>query len=49
MLYNLSEMRRSVLYNSYLTPPMVSMLERKYMYGYTLAEQVNRSLGTLQM
>ena len=39
VLYNLAEMRRSALYNSYLTPAMVTMLERKYMYGYTLAEQ----------
>ena len=40
VLYNLAEMRRSALYNSYLTPAMVTMLEKKYMYGYTLAEQV---------
>ena len=41
VLYNLAEMRRSALYNSYLTPAMVTMLEKKYMYGYTLAEQVD--------
>ena len=41
VLYNLAEMRRSALYNSYLTPGMVTMLEKKYMYGYTLAEQVD--------
>ena len=39
VLYNLAEMRRSALYNSYLTPTMVTMLEKRYMYGYTLAEQ----------
>merc|ERR1719499_1411073 len=32
-------MRRSSLYNSYLTPDMVTLLEKKYFYGYTLAEQ----------
>ena len=41
VLYSLAEMRRSALYNSYLTPAMVTMLEKKYMYGYTLAEQVD--------
>ena len=40
VLYNLAAMRRSQLYNSYLTPAMVNMLQEKYMYDFTLAEQV---------
>ena len=47
VLYNLAEMRRSSLYNSYLTPAMVAMLEKKYYYGYTLAEQVKLKLYKL--
>ena len=32
-------MRRSTVYNSYLSPAMVDMIVRKFMYDFTLAEQ----------
>ena len=39
VLYNLEAMRRSTLYNKYLSPGMVDMILRKFMYEFTLAEQ----------
>ena len=39
VLYNLEAMRRSLVYNSYLSPAMVDMIVRRFMYEYTLAEQ----------
>ena len=39
VLYNLEAMRGSALYNSYLTPSMISQLTTQFMYKITLAEQ----------
>ena len=47
VLYNLAAMRRSRLYNSYLAPAMVTRLQEKYMFSYTLGDQVgSRSVDT---
>ena len=39
VLYNLEAMRRSALYNRYISPAMVDMMIRKFQYDFTLAEQ----------
>ena len=39
VLYNFAAMRRSALYNSYLTPSMITQLTNQCMYSFTLAEQ----------
>ena len=39
VLYNLAAMRQSALYNSYLTPRMITQLSNQFMYSFTLAEQ----------
>ena len=39
VLYNLEAMRGSALYNSYLTPSMISQLTTQFMYKITLAVQ----------
>ena len=39
VLYNLAALRSSVLYNSYLTPKMITNLTEEFMYEMTLAEQ----------
>ena len=37
VLYNLEAMRQSALYNSYLTPSMISQVTTQFMYKMTLA------------
>ena len=39
VLYNLSAMRQSILYNSYLIPQMISNMTNQFMYEVSLAEQ----------